>query len=262
MAVNPAADQVETSRAPFVEHLRELRSRLIKAFAAVAIGFSIAWIWVEEVFNFLKVPLIESAENAELAEIHTRSLTENFFVSLKTGLFAGVVLAVPVILYQIWKFVAPGLYPDERRATLPFVFFSTIFFLIGASFCYYIILPYAYGFLLTFGEEVATPMLMMEEYLAITTKMLLAFGVVFEMPVFASFLAKIGVVNWRMMIGFWKYAFVLCFVVGAMLTPPDLISQLFLAGPMFVLYMLSVFAAFVFGPKMDKEPKEEATDEG
>jgi len=254
------ADEVERSRAPFVEHLRELRTRLLYSVIAVAIGFGITWTWVEQLFKLLLIPLQQAAATPDLADVHVRSLTEGFFVLLKTAIFGAVLLASPVILYQIWKFVAPGLYPNERRATYPFVFFSTLFFIGGAAFCYFGVLPYGYQFLLAFGSEVATPMLLMEEYLDLTTKLMLAFGFVFEMPVFATFLARIGVINWRMLAGAWRYAFVLCFIVGAMLTPPDVISQVMLATPMFLLYLLSILSAWIFGPRPPRDaPDAEAT---
>jgi sec-independent protein translocase protein TatC len=184
--------------------------------------------------------------------MHHRNLTEPFFVLLKTAIFAGIVLAVPVILYQIWKFVAPGLYPDERKVAIPFVIAGSFFFIAGIAFCYEIILPYAYRFLLTFGQEVTTPELMMEEFFGLTTKLLLAFGVVFEMPVFATFFARIGLITHKTLLRYWRHAIVACFVAGAMLTPPDIISQVFLAGPMIILYFVSVLSAWIFGKERVK----------
>lgn len=252
MAKSP--ESLELSRAPFVEHLRELRSRLIKSLIAVGVGFGITWTWTEEIFQFLLGPLRAGAVNPELAEMHHRSLGEAFFVLLKTALFGSVVLVMPFLLFQIWRFVAPGLYPEERRATVPFLVASTLFFLLGGAFCYYVMLPYAYQFLLSFGTEVSTPELMMEEYLDMTTKLLLVFGLIFEMPVFATFLAKLGLINYKMMLGFTRYAFVLCFVVGAILTPPDVVSQIALATPMFGLYLISIGCAWAFGKRpVDEE---------
>jgi sec-independent protein translocase protein TatC len=140
-----------------------------------------------------------------------------------------------------------------------------VFFLGGALFCYKLVLPFGYEFLLKFGEDVSSPELMMQEYLGLTTKLLLAFGAIFQMPIITTVLAKIGLVNWRMMIKFWKYALVICFVVGALLTPPDVISQVLLAGPMMGLYALSVGCAFVFGKRPgapeDEEDEEEDEEE-
>lgn len=262
MAVNaPELDPLEASRAPFVEHLRELRYRLLIAIAAIGVGFAISWTWTEEIFAFLLAPLQEAAlqqptGDKTLAQMHHRDLTEPFFVLLKTAFFGGVVLAVPVLMYQVWAFIAPGLYPDERRTAGPFVVVATLCFLIGGAFSYYGIMPYAYAFLLEFSDGVSKPDLMMKEYLGITTKLILAFGFIFEMPVITTFLAKVGVVNYKQMLRFWRYALVLCFIVGAMLTPPDLISQVMLAGPMILLYFISIGCAYLFGHRPTDTPDE------
>ncbi len=243
------ADPLEGSRAPFLEHLAELRKRVIIALVAVLVGVALSWTWVEEIFLFLLEPLKHATEDAEKAQIHYRSLTDPFFVLLKTAFFSGIIIALPVILMQIWKFIAPGLYPDERKVALPFVIVGTCFFLLGSAFCYLIILPFGYGALLKFGEAVAEPELMMQEYLGLTTKLLLAFGIIFEMPLVTSMVARLGLVTHRQMLDFWRYALICCFIVGAMLTPPDVVSQLLLAGPMMVLYFISVGCAYVFAPK-------------
>lgn len=256
-----APDPVEASRAPFLEHLRELRTRVIICLVAVAVGFGITWIWVEEIFSFLLGPLRIAAASPDLAEMHHRNLTEPFYVLMKTALFAGIVLAVPVILWQIWQFVGPGLYPKERRLAVPLVTIATLFFLGGAAFAYYFVIPFGYEFLLKFGEDVSTPELMMQEYLSLTTKLLLAFGAIFQMPIVSTVLARIGLIDWRMMIKFWKYALVICFVIGALLTPPDVISQTLLAGPMMLLYAISVGCAFVFGKRKKDAPEDDVDTE-
>jgi sec-independent protein translocase protein TatC len=243
------ADPLETSRAPFMEHLVELRKRFIISIIAILVGVALTWTWVEEIFAFLLVPLQEAAKSPELAQIHHRRLEETFMVLMKTSLFSGVMAVLPVLLWQAWKFVAPGLYPTEKRVALPVIVASTVFFVLGVAFCYKFILPYGYAFLLGFGTEISTPQLMMEEYLGLTTRMLLAFGVVFQLPVVASVLAKIGLINYRMMLHFWRYALVISFIVGAILTPPDVASQVMLAGPMMVLYFISVGCAWVFGKR-------------
>ena len=257
MSANETADNLEASRAPFVEHLRELRNRLIISIIAIVIGFLIAWNWREEVFLMLLEPLKIAAAGSSDGQIYHRDITESFFVLLKTSLFSGVIIAIPVIMYQIWLFIAPGLYANERRTAIPFVVFSTICFLGGGWFCYKLILPFAYEFLLAFASDVSQPQLMMQEYLSVTTKLILAFGAIFEMPIITTFLAKMGVVNHMMMLRFWRYAVVICFIVGAMLTPPDLISQVMLAGPMMLLYFISVGCAYIFGPRGDQLKTQE-----
>ncbi len=246
---SPSKDPVEATRAPFIEHLRELRTRVIISIVAVAVGVGVTWTWVEEIFFFLLRPLRTAASSPALAQMHHRNLTEPFYVLMKTALFAGIILAIPVILWQIWQFIGPGLYPKERKLAVPVVALATLFFVAGAAFCYYFVLPFGYEFLLKFGEDVSTPELMMQEYLDLTTKMLLAFGAIFQMPIISTILARIGLINGKMMLGFWKYALVICFVIGALLTPPDVISQILLAGPMMGLYAISVGCAFVFGKR-------------
>ncbi len=247
--VKKGQENIEESRAPFVEHLSELRKRVIICIVAIGVGFGLSWTWVEQIFNFLLEPLRQAASSPEMANIHHRGLTEPFFVLLKTAIFTGVMLAIPVILHQIWKFVAPGLYPDERKVALPFVITGTTSFLIGGAFCYFIILPFGYSALLSFGQEVSTPELMMEEYLSLTTKMILAFGAIFEMPLVTTMLARLGLVTHRQMLDVWRYALVGCFIIGAILTPPDVVSQLLLAIPMMFLYMISVGCAWAFAPR-------------
>ena len=242
-------DTVEATRAPFIEHLRELRTRVIVCMVAVGVGIGVTWTWVEEIFFFLLRPLRTAAASPDLAQMHHRNLTEPFYVLMKTALFAGIILAIPVILWQIWGFIGPGLYPKERRMAIPMVTLATLFFIGGAAFAYYFVLPFGYEFLLKFGEDVSTPELMMQEYLTLTTKLLLAFGAIFQMPIISTVLARIGLINGKMMLAFWKYALVICFVVGALLTPPDIISQVLLAGPMMGLYAISVVCAFIFGKR-------------
>lgn len=256
-------DPVEDSRASFIEHLTELRNRIVIILIAVTAGFAISWMWIEEIFTFLLIPLQDAARankiDIDSAQMYHRSLTEHFFVLLKTGVYSGILLTIPVSLYQLWKFIAPGLYPDERKVVVPFVVMSTLCFLFGSAFCYYLIMPYAYGFLLGFADNITKPQLMMTEYLDLSVKLILAFGAVFEMPIVTTLLARIGIINYKMMLDFWRYAVVLCFIFGAMLTPPDLISQLLLAGPMMVLYFISVGCAYLFGrPPAEPTPPEEA----
>lgn len=250
---------LEASRAPFMSHLVELRRRLVISIAAVLVGCALTWTWVEEIFQFLLEPLRKAATNPALTQMHHRSLTESAFVLMKTALLAGVILSVPVVLYQIWQFVAPGLYAKERNILIPFVIVGTLFFGGGVAFGYYMVLPYSYSFLLSFGTEVSSPQLMMEEYLDLTSKFLLAFGIVFEMPVVTTLLARIGLINHKLMMRFWRHAVVVSAVVGAVLTPgTDPLSMVLLMGPMIVLYFVSVGCAWAFGrPNALLQPSED-----
>ena len=231
----------------FLEHLGELRQRLIYSIVAVFVAFGACWFFVEELFVFLQQPLIEAAEatgHEASANLHYADVTEEFFTMLKTAALAAVFAASPAIFYNIWKFVAPGLYPKEKRAVLPFIFFGTLCFFAGAAFCYYIVIPLGYAFLFDFSD-VSQPVLMINEYFGTTTKLLLAFGIVFQLPVATYFLSAVGVLTHHTLIKQWRIAIVAAFIIAAMLTPPDVITQALLAGPMILLYGISIFIAYL-----------------
>ena len=182
---------------------------------------------------------------------------------LKISLLAGVFGASPVVLYQAWKFIAPGLYAHEKRIALPFVVVATVFFFAGGAFCYYGVLPYGYRFLLDFGLQVSKPELMLDEYISLTTKLLFVFGLVFELPVFAMFLSALGVIDHTTLWKHWRAAVIGSFVLGAFLTPADPMTMVLLAVPLCLLFLLSVVVAYFFsrGGKStegkDEEPDEE-----
>lgn len=248
------AEKMEESRMGLLEHLAELRRRVVYSIIAVFIAFGICWFFVHDLFEFLKAPLVAAAPDEQLymADLHYSDVAEEFFTLLKTALLAAVFLAAPAILYQIWKFVAPGLYPNEKKAVVPFIFAGTLFFFAGAAFCYAIVIPLGYGFLFDFST-VSDPMLMIDEYFGTTTKLLLAFGIVFELPVATYFLSAIGLVTHRMLIKQWRIAVVVAFVLAAILTPPDVMTQALLAGPMILLYLLSVGVAFIQTRRREKK---------
>ena len=239
-------------RMSFLAHLAELRRRLLIALAAVLIAFLGAWHFRIELFHFLQQPLLAAAPEAQMATLHQQDLAEVFFTLLKTAGLAAIFAASPVILYQIWKFVAPGLYPNERRAVIPFLTLGTFFFFLGAAFCYYIVIPLGYQFLYDFSAPVADPVLMIQAYFSLTIKLLLAFGIVFELPVVTMFLSAVGLLTHRALIKQWRIAVVVAFIIAAMLTPPDVITQALLAGPMILLYMLSIAIAYFFTKRRER----------
>lgn len=232
---------------PLTAHLEELRWRILKALGAVAGAFAACYGFSEEVFALLTRPLL-GVGDARLELIGT-GVTEAFFTRLKVTLIAAIFVASPVILYQAWRFVAPGLYEKEKRTAVPFVLAGTFFFVAGAWFCYVVVFPVGYAFFL---EEYRTigiaPQIRISEYLSFSSRMLLAFGVTFELPVVTFFLARIGAVDHRMMLRWLRYAIVVIFIVAAVLTPgPDVASQCLMAAPLLALYVLSIGVAFVFG---------------
>jgi sec-independent protein translocase protein TatC len=238
---------MEDVKMPLTAHLGELRSRLIKSLVAVGVAFVLCYQFVETLMAWLIAPL-KALDSAAKVQVIGTGLAEAFFTKLKVSFIAGIFLASPVIFYQIWRFVAPGLYEHERRYVQPFVFFATGFFVCGAYFCYRLVFPTAFGFFLEeYGSISIEPLLRISEYLSFASRMLLAFGVVFELPVFTFFLARTGIVDHKMMIGTWRYAVVGIFIVAAVLTPgPDVASQLLMATPLLVLYVASIGVAYAF----------------
>ncbi|MFQ5665086.1 MAG: twin-arginine translocase subunit TatC [Candidatus Binatia bacterium] len=238
---------------PLTAHLEELRWRLIKALLAIAVGFAACYKFADWLFRLLTRPLLAlnvgNGPDAEVVHLIGTGVVEAFFTKLKVSLIAAIFLTSPVILYQLWRFVAPGLYAQEKRYAVPFTVCGTVFFVVGGWFCYTMVLPVGYRF---FIEQYATisvnPEIRISEYLSFTARMLLAFGITFELPVITFFLARLGVVTHRTMLGYARYAILLIFIMAAMLTPgPDVASQLLMAGPLLVLYALSIAVAYVFG---------------
>jgi len=235
----------EEDKIPFTSHLEELRRRLIIAFVAVAIGFAASYGFKEQLFEILVRPL--KMVMAEGDTLIFTNLPEAFFTYLKVSFLTGIGLASPVLIYQFWIFVAPGLYDKEKRLLLPIIFLSTLFFLGGALFGYFIVFPYGFDFFLGFATETIRPMPSMKEYLSFAAKLLLAFGIVFELPLAITFLAKLGLVTVPFLKKNRKYAILLFFAGSAILTPPDVVTQVMMAFPLMLLYEISILGARIFG---------------
>jgi sec-independent protein translocase protein TatC len=184
---------------------------------------------------------------------------ETFFTALKVAFFSGFLISLPVIFWQMWLFLSPGLYDNEKKMVIPFVLAATIMFLIGTTFAYYIVVPFGFEFLINFGSTVVSVMPSIGKYVSFFTKILIGFGIAFELPVFTFFLAVIGLVTDRTLKDFFKYAIVLIFIVSALLTPPDVVTQFLMAGPLIFLYGVSIYIAKIFNPA-DAEEEEEIED--
>jgi sec-independent protein translocase protein TatC len=238
---------------PLTGHLEELRWRLIRSLVAIGVAFFPAYFFADVLFNFLTSPLPRAAHNP-LNLIGT-GITEAFFTKLKVSFIAALFLATPVVLYQVWQFVAPGLYAHEKRYVWPFIVFGSLFFLLGAGFCYAVVLPIAYTFFIEEYETIGVqPTLRISEYLTFTARMLLAFGVTFELPILAFFFSRVGIVTYKMLLGLFRYAVLAIFILAAVLTPgPDVASQLLLAGPLLLLYGVSIGVAYIFGKERTAE---------
>jgi sec-independent protein translocase protein TatC len=236
---------------PFTSHLAELRSRLIKSVLAVGIAFFACFTVVDEIFAVLAAPL-RRLQIRGLMLIGT-AVTEAFFTKMKVSFIAAVMVASPVLLWQAWQFIAPGLYEHEKRYTRSFVFFGSFFFLVGASFCYAVVIQQGLSFLLHRYEAVdIQPLLQVGDYLSLVSRLVLAFGVMFELPVLAFFLARVGLIDHRFLIRHSRYAIVAIALFAAVLTPPDLISQLLLMVPLTLLYGISIAVAYVARFRMNR----------
>lgn len=231
---------------PLTAHLEELRWRVVRALIAVMIAFVGCFYFSDRVFELLTQPLLGLGDST--VQLIGTGITEAFFTRLKVSFIAAVFVASPMIFFQAWGFIEPGLIDNERRLAIPFVIAATFFFMSGAAFCYRYVFPVGYAFFL---EEYANigvaPQIRISEYLSFASRLLLAFGVTFEMPVVTFFLARVGMVDHHTLIGWFRYAIVIVFVVAAVLTPgPDIASQMLMAGPLLVLYVVSIGVAFVF----------------
>jgi len=237
----------EEDKLPFTAHLEELRNRLIVCFIAVGVGFALSYGFKERLFHILTRPLIAVMQEGD--KLVFTGLPEAFFSYLKVAFLSGIMLAAPVILYEFWMFVAPGLYHKEKRILLPIVFLSSFFFVGGALFGYFVVFPFGFQFFLSFATETIRPLPSMKEYLSFASKLLLAFGLVFELPLLLTFMSRLGLVSVAFLKKNRKYAFLLFFVMAAILTPPDVVTQTMMALPMMVLYEISILGARLFKRK-------------
>ena len=236
-------------------HIADLRKRLVISCLTVAAMFFVCFSFYEPILNWMMVP-VEAVlpKNSQMVAVE---IQETFFTALKVAFFAGFIVSLPVIFWQLWLFLAPGLYDHEKKLVIPFVFFATLMFLSGSAFAYYIVVPVGFEFLINFGSTVVTVLPSIGKYVGFFTKLLIGFGIAFELPVITFFLAKIGLVDDRMLKDFFRYAIILIFVVSALLTPPDVISQLLMASPITLLYGVYIYIAKLFNPASKKEDEEE-----
>ena len=242
---------------PFLSHLEELRRRLIACAIAVGIGFVLCYLIRERLFLILVSPLKDILQDGDKL-IYTHLLGA-FLTYLKTAAIGGVLLSAPYLFYQIWMFIAPGLYQREKRYVVPFVLCSTLLFVGGALFGYFIVFPLGFRFFLSFANDYIQALPSINEYFSLAIKLLFCFGIAFELPVVIFFLAKIGLVTPELLRKKRKYALLLMFVVGAILTPPDVVSQVMLALPLIALYEFGIIVS-VIGTRKKPEEKTEVEE--
>jgi sec-independent protein translocase protein TatC len=256
-----STDDIDDSSAPLMEHLKELRDRILISLAAFVAGILIAFAIWNPIFNFLTSPICDALEGrGQECQLVLIKLQEGFFVAFRISVMGGFILAFPVIAWQLWRFVAPGLYKSEKGAFLPFLLASPLMFTLGATFAFYVVLPIAFNFFLGFQQMMVTdpeagPDLVtvdpgtagilfqgsMEQYLSLTTNFILAFGLCFQLPVLLTLMGKAGLISAQGLIGMRRYAIVLILILAAVVTPPDMMSQLILFAAIYPLYEVSIF---------------------
>ena len=249
-------DELAGTEQPFVSHLVELRDRLIRATIAVGVCFAVLSIYPgpASLYDLLAAPLV--AHLPKGGTLIATNVISPFLVPIKITLMAAFLLALPIVLYQVWAFVAPGLYTHEKKLVLPLVVSSTLLFFIGVAFCYFFVFGKVFTFIQAFAPKSVSAMPDIEAYLSFVLTMFIAFGAAFEVPIVVVVLARIGLVSIEKLKGFRSYFIVLAFIIAAILTPPDVVSQLALAIPMVLLYELGIWAAVIF-IKHTQAPAEE-----
>lgn len=251
-------DDALSGKMSFLEHLDELRKRIVNSCIAIAVGVVLTFAFIEKIFNFILAPT-RKALPPGVKMIYTQP-GEAFSLYVTVALIAGVVVAAPYIMYQVWLFIAPGLYSNEKRMAIPFVLFTTLGFLLGAAFNHYVAFPFMMAFFASFNTPDLAFMPRLDDVFGLYTKMLLGMGIVFQMPTVVFFLAKMRMITAWFLLSNFKYAFLIIFIVAAVITPTgDMMTQTIFAAPMVALYILSIVIAWVVGPKRLKAPKEPAS---
>jgi len=240
----------------FTEHLNELRVRLVRCIIAAFVGMLLCYGFSEQLFMMLMKPLLTLLEPMGGSLIYT-GLAEAFFTHMKVAALAGLFLVSPYIFYQLWMFIAPGLYEGERKYMIPIALCSALCFVSGALFGYFVVFPYGFQFFLGYASDFIKPMPSVKEYFSFSTGMLFAFGLIFELPLFMLFLSALGIVTYKTLRKYRKFAILGNFVVAAILTPPDVVSQCLMAGPLCILYEVGIWVSYLFG----KKPKEPVADD-
>lgn len=245
----PKKELADTFEMPLLEHLRELRRRIIVAGWAVFIGIAVSFAFAGDIFDWLSAPMVHALQETGKGSLAVTETMEGFIVQMKVAGIAGIFLASPVVTYQIWQFVAPGLYEKERRSVVPLAMSSTGLFLGGGAFAYYGVFQVGFPFFLKMNGDNVTAMLSIDSYLTFAITLLVAFGMSFQLPVVIYFLARLGIVNHRDLISGFRYGVVGIFILAGVLSPPDVLSQFMMAGPLLALYGVGIVVAYFFSTK-------------
>lgn len=272
------ADEIDDSSAPLIEHLAELRTRILYAMAAFILCFLIGFIVWKPIFNFLSEPICTAlSDRGEECKLILVKVQEGFFVAMRIGMLAGFAMAFPIIAFQMWRFIAPGLYRSEKNAFLPFLIASPVMFLIGSAFAYYLILPFAFAFFLSFSDGLLGAggvgtladaakqgsgvefQGSIEAFLSLTMSFVFAFGLCFQLPVLLTLMGRAGLITSRGLKSTRKYAVVLILIVAAIVTPPDAISQVILFSAIYPLYEISIFLIARFEREREAQARADGT---
>ncbi len=260
-SVNLENETLEHTKQPLMGHLLDLRRRLIWVFSTMFLSTLICYFFVSDIYNFLVTPLAEAMGPGDTNRLIYTNLTEAFFTYLKVALFSGIFITFPILLIQVWIFIAPGLYEKERKAFLPFLAATPVLFFLGAACVYYLVLPMAWPFFLSFqmsAQEAVLPIQLearVSEYLDLIMTLIFAFGLCFQMPVFLTLLGYVGIITPDWLAKQRRYMIILIFTVAAILTPPDVLSQILLAVPLMGLYELSILMIRMVAPHSDANPE-------
>ncbi len=242
----------------FLEHLGELRKRILLSFMFIFVFFLVSWTFVDKLYHWFSLPVLQFLPAGE--KLAFTSLTEPFMMYIKVAFISGAFISSPFIFYQLWAFITPGLYKNERKMVIPFVFFTTAFFIAGGAFGYYAVFPWACRFFLEVGSDF-NAIITINDYFSLAFRVLFGISVIFELPVLSFLLAKMGIISSRFLLKHFKYAIVIIFIIAAVITPtPDIITQSMFAVPMMLLYLLSVLIAKIVGPKDGKKEEKVKKD--
>jgi sec-independent protein translocase protein TatC len=247
----------EDGNMTLIEHLVELRDRLVYSLIAIFFCFLVTFYYNEEIWNVLVAPVQEAIESSGKGSMAVHSLLEGILNKIKVGFLGAILCASPIVSYQSWKYIAPALYPSEKHVIIPMAIASTLLFFLGVFFGYFIIFDFVFVFLLEQSQENVTAVISINDILATTTKLLTGFGLTFQLPVIAFFLARVGLIDHIDMLHFFRYAIVAIFIVSAFLTPPDPLSQLLMSIPLCVLYIIGIGVAWMFTTKERLEEQDE-----
>lgn len=237
--------KISSNKMPLMGHVAELRSRIVKSLAAILIFFLLAFFFSTEIINYLKQPLIQELPEQQKNLYFTGPL-DVFIVSIKSSFLVAFIVSCPVWFYQFWSFLAPALYEKEKKYIKPFIIASVLLFFVGVLFCYYIIIPLALEFLLKIGFEVGVPVITITDYFSLLSLMIIGFGVIFELPLILLLLGFLNIIDESLLAKYRRYVIVLSLIVAAILTPPDPMSQIGLALPLYIMYEVSIVILRLF----------------